>query len=256
MAALRSQRLERFFARENRRRLTGASKAQALIRIRVPTKGPISPLLAAKLGLVRTEAPLEDPTSCHWRPLLASDAGQGAVVSPFLPIKKITGRGWMGPLLGSMDWKRIWSAAHRQGLESYLPQAPGKKDETLLKRGRAREQSVVDEASLVDLAAQFWSTARPKPISTEQMASEVQMYTRQRGPYTGRRGPAFKGKKWERRKPERQAAIAQKVLEMPKRIETYRTVGLMPGLPFVTYLACSLQALQKTRNTARRKHAY
>jgi len=93
----------------------------------------------------------------------------------------------------------------------------------MIKREDDRQRSVVEEASWLHLAAKFWSQHRPLKPNPEQVQADVIAYTSVRGPYIGRRHDRpFKGAKWERARPGREASIAQKMEGMPARIETYR----------------------------------
>ena len=230
---IRSQQLERFFAREVRRSLTGSLPAGERPIIRLPVKGPIKLQHALQLGLARTDAPLADPRRVHWAPQIP--LAELHQPSPFMP------RVGSAPT-PAREWKRIWSTAHAQGLDHLLPVAPAGRTARQTALAEARTRSVAEEASLLDLASELWHGAGARqalrPLAPGAMAAAVREYTAGRGPYAGRSGRPFKLKKHVRERPSKAREVATKLAAMPGRVADHRA------------------ELAKARTTRRHKHPY
>jgi hypothetical protein len=152
--------LERFFAREQRRLATGILPADERQRIRLPSKGRVKRTTAQLLGLVpNPSARPADPETTHWIP----SAPLGDLhFSPFLPRPNITSTRWpdmVKPLISALQHRRLWHAAHRQGLAHLLPPGPPGKVEQYALAERKRAESADSHSELLRLAAQHWGTS-------------------------------------------------------------------------------------------------
>lgn len=85
--------------------------------------------------------------------------------------------------------------------------------------------------SSLSAAADSTSTSSPSPSSSSTLSSQSRAAT-QRGPYKGRRGPAFKQHRWERQKESILKEREEKIKNMPQRIDEYTKVCR----PYSSYL--------------------
>ena len=135
----------------------------------------------------------------------------------------------------------IWQTAHAQSLDHLLPKSPEGKVERELALQESRERSYGEDAMLLDLASELWlapGTSKPAAMSKDETDEAIRQYVAGRGPYAGRKGAAFKGKRHERERPAREASIAEKLAGMPTRIAAYKAERA------------------KGRNVGRDKHPY